>query len=780
MTSFKSVEVFDYKKLKMIYDNIESEAVPMNVKASWTINDKEYVPRAIIHNYLSKAKKTQGDMAEVSVSYKYSKVKERFGRQFVYNAQGLQAFPRAIRHTITRDIYNDIDMRNAQPTILLQYCKKKNYSHKYLERSVEGNEKYLEMLMERYKIDRHMAKEMKIKMFYGGGDELIVPWYKNLKKELVEIHKKMIEDEENAELLEKIQASKKDKYNLGGKLCSHILCDIENNILMACIDYLKMKKISIKNIVLVFDGFMIKKDIFDPTEKALNKMSKYVKEKTGYSSKFVNKPQDEIINLDGMTMKLTKEIIIEDDVDACDHVIKKLKNRIIKCEGIVYVKTRDDRIWTNNEKKVEEEIIETIIKLNLVTMTKSGTKSYSRNVSGIVKILRIIRDVCPTDNTFIDKLCKGSLKKIFFEDGVYDFEQNKFREETNDDITPIRIHKKFPTNISDEMTKKVIDVLNSIFERDEKKYTELSPTAENMMRHYARAIGGFYGDKDWIVGIGERNSGKGILTEMCQHAFQDYVSVVDANNLINKTGIKDEALSKMWLMSCMWSRMVFANEINISDEKSVAILNGILIKSLASGGDKQNVRTLYQTQISFVFCGRLFLFFNTLPEIKPTDTAQTMTLFEFPNKFIKPKIYDQMEEEGTLDIFMKKGNDDLKDIISMPEFSDAFIDLVIKSYNNYPVVNIKEITESVKEYRIDAGDELLYFKEIFDFTDKRAELSANDIMKIVREKFPYMSPQRIKTYLTKNMGLMYVSKLRKLGVRGYYGVKLKLTEEVDI
>ena len=45
------------------------------------------------------------------------------GRVFSKGALSLQSFRRDIRMYLTHDIYTDIDMANAYPTILLQLCK---------------------------------------------------------------------------------------------------------------------------------------------------------------------------------------------------------------------------------------------------------------------------------------------------------------------------------------------------------------------------------------------------------------------------------------------------------------------------------------------------------------------------------------------------------------------------------------------------------------------------------------------------------------------------------
>ena len=58
-----------------------------------------------------------------NVSYTPSKNLKNVGRLFAQSAS-LQNLPREFRGAIAQNNYYDLDMKNAHPTILLQYCKK--------------------------------------------------------------------------------------------------------------------------------------------------------------------------------------------------------------------------------------------------------------------------------------------------------------------------------------------------------------------------------------------------------------------------------------------------------------------------------------------------------------------------------------------------------------------------------------------------------------------------------------------------------------------------------
>lgn len=768
--SFKSTEYFCYEKLKKIVDNWNDKNIPDEVRETYYVGTKQIYPKVTLHHYLSKSKMIDDDIARVMTKYNYSKSKTN-GRQFVSKGQGLQAFSRWIRHTISGDIYNDIDMKNAQPTILLQYCQKHDYPCKYLKKSVRHNEEYLQDIMDKYKVDRHEAKQMKHRIMYGSDEILNVEWFEKFKKEMIEIHRLLIRD--NNDIVDIIKKTKVSQYNINGSVCSQILCEIEDKMLCACINFLKSEKISVKNVVLAFDGFMIRKEIFNPTDEILKKMSKYVFDKTGYKGIYVNKPQEQIINLDKLEDKKETEesIIIEDDADACEYLLKHMKDRMVSCDGVIFVKTTDTRIWSNKEHDVTREINNECVDLGMLRMTKNGTVPYSRNVSNMKNVTTLIKTMCRRDDDFMETLRIKSSGKIFFNDCVYDFKLGKYRAESEDDMTPIRILRNHPIVVKPEKIKEVINIINSICEKDYGSFSELSPTSKNFIQHIARAIAGHLEDKDWVVGLGLRNCGKGMITRICSNAFCEYVKSVDANNFISRPKSGDEAIMKMWLNKCLWARIIMTNEIDDKKENMEnTLLNGVLIKSLASGGDPQTIRTLYKDEMNFIFGGRIFLFFNDMPVVRPTDACQTMTMFEFPNQYIKPDIYDQMKKDKELEVYMRRGDPELTTRVKDNELCDAFIQLVIQNYEKHAVVNIKEIQEACKEYRLDAGDELLYFKEHFDFSDKKAVMSSAEVLGEVQLKFPKISAQKVKSYLTKNMGL---KNTRIENVRCYRGIKLK-------
>ncbi len=100
------------------------------------------------------------DNGFVKVDYHFSKKLEDKGRLYADKSLSLQNFKKEIRHYLAREEYLDIDMVNAHPTIIYQYCKKHNIECRYLEYYVNNREDLLSKIQTRHEIDRDAAKKL--------------------------------------------------------------------------------------------------------------------------------------------------------------------------------------------------------------------------------------------------------------------------------------------------------------------------------------------------------------------------------------------------------------------------------------------------------------------------------------------------------------------------------------------------------------------------------------------------------------------------------------------
>ena len=130
----------------------------------------------------------------------------------------------------------------------------------------------------------------------------------------------------------------------------------------------------------------------------------------------------------------------------------------------------------------------------------------------------------------------------------------------------------------------------------------------------ARAIAGCVQDKTYYLQTGERNSGKGVETDLMKKAFDKYVKSFDTSSLIyNKYKVNDaKALS--WLVERRFARVLIGNEIDKMDDdnkkmKETSILmNSKLLKQLVSGGDEVEARQIIKMKYNLKLVYHIYKF----------------------------------------------------------------------------------------------------------------------------------------------------------------------------
>jgi hypothetical protein len=145
---------------------------------------REYVDSVVLdalikHPELTEYRKTlesyrdTGRGGERIVTYAPSASARNRGRYYADKGLSMQSFPRRIRHTLAKTIggavlYHDIDMVNAHPVLLSQICEHNKWSAEHLTRYVCKRDPELQAVMDAYHVDRDEAKELFIRLMYGG------------------------------------------------------------------------------------------------------------------------------------------------------------------------------------------------------------------------------------------------------------------------------------------------------------------------------------------------------------------------------------------------------------------------------------------------------------------------------------------------------------------------------------------------------------------------------------------------------------------------------------
>jgi len=760
----RHVEVFDASKLQIILDNWEHLPIKESSRKPRIAGKLTYDPRKILEYLMSRAK-FERDVGRVEVSYVHSKKADCHGRQFAREGRSLQSLSKEIRHTISGEFYNDIDMSNAHPTILLQYCKKNGLACERIEYYIQNRDACLSELANAYHMVHEQAKQIVLAVTNGGEfdyDSLRSKpaWLVAFKNQCDTIHASIMKDPAKRTLSSIIQKYK--NTNIAGSVCNHVLCDIENTLLNACVKFLESKQIPTENLVLMFDGFMIPKDAVEITDELLNDLSSYVQTQTGYSMKFTQKAMDQNINLEEFCSKAAVDApprVAVDDNEASDLFLDDVRKMLRKSDGVIYIET-ENHTWTKQKDKVNDILLEKCLRANIIDGSR---KPYSSLVHRAQNVIKATKCKIPDEPKFIKTMWQSTIGKLCFQDGVYDFTTRAFRPwcEVDNVFTTIIIDRPFPErddSIIEELKKRVF---KAAFDNDEK--------ASNFLYSLSRGVAGRVKDKNFIVGLGERNSSKGVIVDLCQSAFGDYTNVIKTEYfLMDRCGNSDFAKKEGWLMDCEFTRLTFANEIsvNVSDKKHA--LDGNIIKRFTSGGDKQTSRRLNENARDFFTQSTLFVMCNDLPPITPADATESLVMFKFPFKFVSK---DDMENPLP---FFRERDENLKDWVKLPNVSDSLVHLIIDAYDDHSLKMGVSVANDSLDYRIDAGDELLIFREHFIVTNVTTDyVSCKRLEAFIKDKRINMSMQKVKDRLLK-MGAEYSRKtINGVTSRVYLRILLK-------
>jgi len=93
---------------------------------------------------------------------------EQLGRYCVVQGLGAQTLSRDIRAALYGEYYHDVDIVNAQPNILLQYCTKNGWVANVLRQYCDQRDTHIQRVCEVLDCDRNAAKQRIVSILFGG------------------------------------------------------------------------------------------------------------------------------------------------------------------------------------------------------------------------------------------------------------------------------------------------------------------------------------------------------------------------------------------------------------------------------------------------------------------------------------------------------------------------------------------------------------------------------------------------------------------------------------
>lgn len=224
---------------------------------------------------------------ELDTQYKLGKYckHEFLGRWCAVRGFGLQNIQHDIRAALSKKYYIDIDMVNAQPTLLIQYCDARGWSCEALKHYGSNREELLQEICDMNAIKRWEAKQRVVSILFGANaNDMPTFFHQQLYPEIRRITTNIWN--EHATSLKWLSK----QPNHMGKGLSYVLQTEERKCLLAMERALAKRGRMLD--VYIHDGGLVRKNgdetTFEPV--FLQELEKDIKIDTGYAIKLAVKP----------------------------------------------------------------------------------------------------------------------------------------------------------------------------------------------------------------------------------------------------------------------------------------------------------------------------------------------------------------------------------------------------------------------------------------------------------------------------------------------------------
>jgi phage/plasmid-associated DNA primase len=689
---------------------------------------------ASLEKYLKEYKKEN----KLNVSYKDNQLgRLKIKATSIKDEETLMTMPcmyNTMKAVLCKGIYYDVDICNAHPTLLSQLCEFNNIECPKLNHYIKNRQRIIKQSGK----NKNEYKKVLYKMMFNRYDKKYDdPFLNDFNNELNIITKKLLDIYPSF-----INPNIHD--NQTGQAMAILCQQMEKLTLLGLYQYCKENKFEVG--ALIHDGLHIS------SKPNLIDMEKYIKDKLDINIKLEIKEFQEI-NMD-------KIHFCKNEVEGSEIIIKDLQDILIRSNNELYILY--DNVWYNDEKKIKFVIKNIIKKYDILIKNSFGFSNISKSSSGINKLVELILDseLIKEDYDIENKLFNSNLKCICFNNGFYNMEKNKFYKYENNNI-----YTRFKLSYDyEEPTEEDLKEVNKLlFDPVFGDKTEIKHLFNN---YVARSIAGCYEDKDWLIGLGERDSGKGSYMELCKYTFEDYVKFTNAENFKYKENVSDVAKSYSWLVRLQGCRLLVSNEFE--KRKNGGEVNGNMIKKICSGGDPIEARVNNKDEIEFKLQCKYMALLNDIPEITPSDAKERLIQFNYPYKFVDKD--DKRCGKKTNLFEYRVGDENIKSKLRQPRLRNAFFKIIQDYYKlGKPIITDEQILKDINEIKEEDNDEEK-FKDLFEFTmDDSDYIKTNDIKKMVQKaalnlsatKYNRIIRNEIGDTLTSRDGIKVRTKMKK-------------------
>ena len=657
------VEKVNLPALRIIRDNFEEVFKRMGGRMK-LFNEKtheyefcsDYAQAHTIINELYNSKKTTD-----KVKYHYT-ARVDYGRRFA--PKSLQGTAREIRHAIAKDIYIDLDFKNAHPCIQDRKCREMDFLHEPLSHYITNRDKVLkerigkEMTMwvwdnaEKTKghNDKIIAKKDDVKqgfltMLNGGSNRFqndeFADQFELRQKEFV---KEFCNYRKYPDHNKYVMRSKHKPYNADGSAVNYYFCDVEDKLLQHVENCLKDRDIQYGT--LCFDGLQIYKDSISDVQQVLADIEESLNTSFNYPFKLSVKPMDEDVSLVGLVEKPDLKVT---DVDYAIYILDKLKEDIKyhTKHAQMYKWNTSVALW--RPMRIENMIafIPDILIPHINTspdpeqiqkeMSQIHSSAKQKSILYQLKNRIEMRD----DDDFIQNnfdVQKGLIP--IKNNNTIDLRTCEVRPRVREDYFTKTTDRTFKTDYNREEVIKYYESILTDYETKTKPSQEYRECFEQMIGY---SMTGENNLKKFLNLIGSGDNGKSVFIELHQYILNYFATQGHKRTFLAQ---KNQSNHDAELMGLTNYRLV-----SITELKPKEVFNEELIKAI-SGGDTQTVRGCGQKDmIKVLFICVLWIATNNLAKFENEQFKNRLLCIYFANKFEKNPTYVEKLKKMADDFF---------------------------------------------------------------------------------------------------------------------------------
>jgi phage/plasmid-associated DNA primase len=661
----------------------------------------------MIKSYKDKMNRDGFELGEFSTSYHLAR--HKWGRAIPADNLSLSVFHRPTRHRLASDAYIDIDMINAQPTMVSEICRHHNTPCPRLNEYVADPKSARENIMKHHNCKKDAAKRLILRIMFGGTYDAWIKEYdikENATKRLesvMEIEKEtkaIMEIVYNANQHMKIDVLKhdKNKWKTSAEAKRGVMGlwsqSIEKLVQETAISFLVNKKgFALEDIVPSQDGFMIFKELW--YDGILDECGSAVKETYNLSIGFLDKPFDEAIEIPAYEDAKSYEEwdALLSSKELADKFLDLYGDNVVMSGDKLFVFYEEQRKTENEEQKTGRWFDETDEKKRHKLTIMISENLYSNQfeqIGGAVELKKWEREkLLKLNRRMTSALCnvKDIIRHIItrakhtltefdskpfligFENGVYDLSKEEFRHYTYEDYITISTNYNYTKpNYNDPeiaaLKKSLVEIINTIHPNPEKRKLYLQTLASGLDGKLYQKL---------FLFNGQGGNGKGLTSSLMNIVLGCCYFHKPNNGIIKDMDSEKANTPSPDIAGLQHKRFIQFEEVEGS-------ISGAMVKNLTGGGPKTG-RFLGQNPISFELVATIIMYFNdTHPEF---DGEMGEAFYRrLVNLFFEVNFTDEDEKVGTVkgNVRYAKGNVLYESMDWRLSVRDIFLDMLLDEY----------------------------------------------------------------------------------------------------